>query len=234
LIDWKIKPSKTFSQGGQDGIVESIFLAIGTTNKFCVEFGFNSDSLLGGSGSNTARLILQDKWTGLLLDSDNENLEINLHRARLTYENIGLLFENYGVPSQPDYVSIDVDGDDLWLFKGMLEACYRPRLVSVEYNARFPIDVSATMRNAPRWENDAAYGASMLALCIGAQEFGYGLVAVEGGLDLFLVRGAESNLSQFVQFTNIHVHPVPTLERQKLFVTYPELEPVTHHPWWSG
>ena len=73
---------RVYSQENQDGIIESIFKHIGTTNKQCVEFGFNSRELTTGSGSNVARLVVEDGWTPLLLDSDYENPSINLHRER--------------------------------------------------------------------------------------------------------------------------------------------------------
>lgn len=237
LADIDNHHSRKYSQAGQDGLIEYIFQNIGTTNKFCVEFGFNSTSLTGGSGSNTARLVMEDGWKALLLDADNENLDHNLHRHRLRQGNIGFVFVHHYVPDEPDYVSIDVDGDDLWLMLGMLEAGFRPRLISVEYNARFPITVAATMKpGSPKWENDAAYGASLLALNMVAEEFGYRLIAVEEGLDAFFIRSNllplyDTDLAQFQEHTNIHVHPAPTDERMRLFVRYPSLEPLEEYPW---
>jgi len=108
---------KMYSQSVQDGIIENIFKNIGTTNKFCVEFGFNSTTLEGGSGSNTANLILNEGWEALLLDGSNSNPEINLHQVFLTPENIVETFNKYNVPKDLDYLSIDVDSIDLWLLK---------------------------------------------------------------------------------------------------------------------
>lgn len=229
---------RKYSQGGQDGFLKYIFGEIGTTNKFCVEFGFNSLSLIDGTGANTARLVLEDGWKSVLFDADNENPEINLHREVLTVENIGKVFEKYDVPVEPDYVSIDVDGDDLWLFGGMLLQGYRPRVASVEYNARFPLNVAATVKEGTKWEGDAVYGASMLALNMVAAEFDYRMIAVESGLDLFFARGdvlkgIRTRITDFEKYTDIHIHPVPTPERASQFVEYPSLEPLSSHPWWG-
>lgn len=221
---------KVYSQMGQDGIIEFIFKNIGVTNKFCVEFGFNSIDLIGGSGANVARLVLEEGWTSLLLDSDNENLSINLHKELLTFENIGDVFKKYLVPQNPDYVSIDVDSIDLWLLKGMLLADFRPRLISVEYNSNFPINVSATVNLGTKWNNDAAYGASLLALNCVAEEFGYHLICVERVLDLFFIRNdlvaGKSNLLDFSKFTGIRSHNPPNKERMKSLIEYPSLTPL--------
>lgn len=231
------KNRKVYSQSGQDGLIEFIFKNIGTTNKFCVEFGFNSYTVQGGTGANTARLVLEDDWKSLYLDEYCENLSINLHKESLNFENIGSIFKKYEVPQSPDYVSIDVDSIDLWLFKGMLLAKYRPRLISVEYNINFPITVSATVKRGTVWNNDAVYGASLLALHKVSEEFGYRLICVENHLDAFFVREDivpdKVNISDFAKFTGIKTDcfSFPTLERTKLLVQYPSLEPLLQTPW---
>lgn len=223
-----IPRKQVYSQKGQDGIIEFIFQNIGVTNKFCVEFGFNTNDIKGGSGPNTARLILEDNWNGLLLDNEHENLSINLHKELLTFENIGYIFQKYSVPISPDYVSIDVDSIDLWLFKGMLLAGYRPRLISVEYNCLFPITLSVTVKPDTKWGNDDVFGASLLALHKVAEEFEYHLICVEPNLDAFFIRDDLSSdktiISNFSKFTGMRFFTPGTPERLKLLIQYPSLE----------
>ena len=222
-----IVPRHVYSQEYQDGIIESIFKEIGTTNKFCVEFGFDSTTVIGGGGANTAKLLLEEGWTGLLLDGGRENTDINLHRVVLTPENIVSVFDEHGVPTEADYVSIDVDSIDLWLLRALLMSQYRPRVVSVEYNSNFDAQTSMTVRLGTTWQNqDKVYGASLLALCRVAQEFGYKLVAVECGLDAFFVRGdlcpnESDDIAQFAEMTAWPKHREPTPERAALFEAYP-------------
>lgn len=165
--------SGVYSQSYQDVLLDIIFANIGTTNPtpFCVEFGFNSMSLTGGSGANVASLILKGKWDSLLLDGDKENPEINLHRHFLTSSNISEVFKQYHVPQQPEYVSIDVDTTDLWLFEALLKD-YKAMVYSVEYNSNFPIDAAITFSNDPneRFEGDRGYGASLKALTMVAEK----------------------------------------------------------------
>jgi len=224
--------SRIFSQRYQDGIIRSIFENIGVTNKFCVEFGFNSNVLTEGSGSNVARLVLEDGWDSLLLDADFENKEINLHKEILTEDNIAGIFKKYTVPLEPDYISIDVDSIDLWLMKAILGAGYKPRVISIEYNANFTLGLSYTVKQGVSWEKDAIYGASLSALNEVAKEFGYSLIAVEKNLDLFFVRNDQLDIpappvNHFINMTGLPMHNSVLKERYKCFVEYPSMEEIT-------
>ena len=150
-------PKGRHSQGGQDGVLRAIFEQIGTVNTppLAVEFGFDSDSLAGGCGSNGVNLVLHQGWQALLLDGGHENAAINLHREFLTSANIVEVFTRHGVPAEPDYVSIDLDSTDLWVFRVLLKS-FRARVFTVEYNSHFPLDAAITFPDDPdeRWQQD--------------------------------------------------------------------------------
>lgn len=87
------------------------------------------------------------------------------------------LFDKYGVPSEPDFVSIDIDSIDWWIFRSLIKGGYRPRVVTVEYNINMPIDaVLVQSLVAGKW--DYAFGASLKAVATVAEEVGYTLVHV--------------------------------------------------------
>ncbi len=112
---------KKLSQGRQDGVIEYIIKNINIKNKFCVEFGYDSDKIDGGCGPNTLNLIKNYNWKFLLLDAENHNPDINLYKHKLSTENIIEIFEKYNVPIEPGFISIDVDSIDLWLCDKILE-----------------------------------------------------------------------------------------------------------------
>ena len=92
------------------------------------------------SGLNIHALVRQG-WTPALFDAEYKNPHINLHKKVLTPDNIGQAFQEAGIPIDVDYVSIDVESIDVWLFHGFMVSGYPPRVVSVEYNSNFPLDI---------------------------------------------------------------------------------------------
>ena len=187
------------SQGNQDYIIRRIFEAIGTTNRFYVEFGFNTPNQCGGSGPNTCKLWLAG-WKGLLLDGTNDNPAINLHREYISSRNIADLFRKYNVPTTVDYVSIDIDSTDLWIMKALLSSEFRPRLLSVEYNANYPVrhaisfpDPEVWSTPHPLFDGNCYMGASAAAIVEAADALGYSLVDVTPNLDVH-ARGLELSI----------------------------------------
>jgi len=204
-----------FTGIGNDGILEWIFMNIGTTNKYYVEFGFNA-ATFEACQANVYNLYLTHNWTGLLLDVDNENPKINLWRHQLSADNIVSVFKQHNVLKEPDYLSVDVDSIDLWLLKAIFEGGYRPRVVTIEYNCNYPHD--CTLTHQPTWS--PYQGAMVYGVCLGAvdtlaQQFGYTLVHVVTFNDAFLVRNdllKGAWIRPFVTFehTGNHEHHVVT------------------------
>lgn len=225
---------KIYSQGKQDGIIEYIINNIKIKNKFCVEFGYDSNTLTGGGGPNTTNLILNYKWDYLLLDGSNENKNINLYCHYLTPENICEIFEKYNVPLEPGYISIDVDSTDLWIMESILKK-YKPSFLSVEFNPNFPIDYAITYPKYDKkgWIGDKIFGASLKALNIVGINNNYALVYAgvfnkSLNHDAFFVRNdlivnciGRPSLEDF-RFTYTQIHPPCTTERYKIMLDYEE------------
>ena len=177
---------KFHSQNGEDGVIAALFAAIGTTNRRFVEFGVE-----GGVECNVANLLPQG-WTGLMMDGAgvSNNPLAQVRRERITAENINALFAKYDVPSEFDLLSIDIDGNDYWVWKALE---YRPRAVVIEYNAGVPPDLRRVIPYDPRfsWSGTDYFGASLRALAeLGATK-GYDLVYCERtGTNAFFARSA--------------------------------------------
>lgn len=173
-----------YAQNQEDGIINAIFAKVGTTNKFFVEFGVED-----GIECNTRYLSKHKGWKGLLMDGSHENAVINLHQEFITRENIEALFAKYNVPEEFDLLSIDIDGNDYWVWEAI--TAYTPRVVIMEYNACFPETESKTVPYAKdfAWDKTDYMGATLRALTkLGAQK-GYTLVGTDScGVNAFFVR----------------------------------------------
>jgi hypothetical protein len=177
------------SQNGEDGILEALFTVIPAAAKYFVEFGAGS-----GGECNSARLAKRG-WTGLLMDAvaPPPSAPFPIHQELITAENINALFEKYNVPPAFDLLSIDIDGNDYWVWKSI--TAYRPQIVVVEYNASVPPTESRVMPYDPnfRWTGTDYFGASLAALAqLGAAK-GYVLVGCDtSGTNAFFVDAAKA------------------------------------------
>jgi hypothetical protein len=173
------------SQNGEDGILQAIFARIGTTNRYFVEFGAGD-----GSQCNTRYLADRHGWRGLLLDARYDNPARSLHREFVTADNINSLFTKYHVPFEFDLLSIDIDGNDLWVWNS-INPRWRPRVMIIEYNSSVGPSACLTIPydEAFYWDGTTYFGSSLQALCALAELRGYALVACDSrGVNAFFVR----------------------------------------------
>ncbi len=172
LCDLETHERQVFSQRGEDGVIEHIFECIGTTNRYFVEFGAKD----GRVGSNTAHLRIDHGWTGLLLEGDIERVREPVQNEFVTAENVNALFAKHRVPTHFDLLSIDVDGNDYWIWKAI--EGYQPRVLIVEYNVFFGLGVSKTIAYNPDhvWDETHYHSASIAAFHKLGHEKGYSLI----------------------------------------------------------
>ncbi len=136
-LDLKNVEPRIISRGsvkGEDSIIQHIFDCIGTTNKFCVEFGTEGHD--GQHCSTTHNLKYNMGWSGIMFDRYLENLQYNVKREFFTKENICDRFKFHGIPKSFDFLSVDIDGNDYWLLSSILKE-FSPRVILVEVNMRF-------------------------------------------------------------------------------------------------
>ena len=193
-LDLRNFEEKVYSQNGEDGILKEIFRRIGTTNRYFVEFGAQS-----GQEGNCARLAWQERWQGLFLEADpgffatlREHYrafpDIHCVESRITSANIEELFAAHGVPASFDLLSIDIDGNDYWVWEALRN--WRPRVVVIEYNASHPPPQRWVMQEDPDywWNGTSYFGASLASLTALARRKGYALVGTDSnGVNAFFV-----------------------------------------------
>lgn len=175
---------KVYSQNGEDGIIEEIFNRIGNRTKYAVEFGVED-----GRECNTRFLKEKKGWKVIQFDGV-ECKGSDIKKEFITAKNINKIFAKYKIPYDLDLLSIDIDSNDLWVWKS-LSADYRPRLIIIEYNATIAPNYSQSVAHDDKlnWDGTNYFGASLLAFFRLARTRGYSLVACDSrGVNAFFVR----------------------------------------------
>lgn len=186
---------KCFSQNDEDGLTLEIVKRLGLTSGVYAEFG------VGDGLENNTLILAALGWKGFwvggsdLAFSHAQAQRFKYIKDWITLENIvghcrsGL--EALGERAI-DVASLDLDGNDIYFVRALLEAGISPKLFIVEYNAKFPPPVKFQIAYDPAhtWANDDYFGASLASYAELFAEFGYGLVCCNAatGCNAFFVR----------------------------------------------
>ncbi len=187
--------SGKYSQHGEHGVIEAVFREIGVKSRTCVEFGAYDLRLF----SNVYPLWTKG-WRALLIEGDperyaklksdyaahsrHENQCVQLENrwvAEAGADSLDSILAQNGFPTDVDLVSIDVDGQDYHIWRGLQK--FTPRLVVIEYNPTIPPHIDLV--GDGRGNN---IGCSALALARLGRDKGYSLVACIGWNAFFVHR----------------------------------------------
>jgi hypothetical protein len=191
--------SRVTSQNGEDGAIAEVLRRIGgPKRRWFVEFG-------AATGEEGNCVLLADSgWSGLFIEPDADafarlkakyagSRTVITRRAVVTADNIEDIMAASGVPADLDLLSIDIDGNDYWVWEAIRS--FRPRVVVIEYNANLPLDRRLVMPRDDRyvWDGTDYVGASLGALRELGNRKGYELVHTDStGVNAFFVRGDEA------------------------------------------
>lgn len=177
---------QVFSQWGDDGIIQFLIDKIDIRNKTFIEFGVENYK-----ESNTRFLLINNNWSGLVIDGSLENVnyikndniswahDIHAYHSFITKENINDTIQQFlseGYSSEIGILSIDIDGVDYWVWQEI--NVVNPVLVIVEYNSAFGLSPWTVPYQADfyrhNFKNPYQYwGASLAAFNHLAQDKGY-------------------------------------------------------------
>jgi hypothetical protein len=192
---------RVFSQWGEDGIIQYLVNNVPIEEKAFVEFGVEQYT-----ESNTRFLLMHNNWRGLVIDGNADYIRFIRHdemvsrrhdltavHCLLTKENINETIKNAGFVGDIGVLSIDVDGNDYWLWDAV--TVVNPRIVVCEYNSVFGSDAAVTVPYSPSFRrtqahySDLYFGASLAALCSLAERKGYDFIGSSSqGINAFFVR----------------------------------------------
>jgi hypothetical protein len=189
-----------YSQRGEDGILHWLIRSVAIPRRVFVEFGVGNYR-----EANTRFLATNDRWSGLVMDSDAINIrqiqsdpvywqiDVRAVHAFVTRDNINDLLRDNGIIGEIGLLSIDIDGNDYWVFEAI--DVIRPALVVIEYNSRFGPSRAVTIPYDPAFNRWRAHpsglyaGASLRAMCNLAYRKGYSFVGCNSfGVNAFFVR----------------------------------------------
>ena len=182
------------SQHEEDGITLALLRAAGIHTRTFLEIGS------GSTGGNSGVLAYELGWSGLMLDANRKAIEeaarffrfnpgVSAVKARVGTDTINDLLTRHGMNREIDFMSIDIDSFDYWLWQAVTSC--NPRVVVMEYNALFGAERAVTVPNAPRPDvAPKGYGgASLAALEKLGRAKGYGLILCEdAGVNAFFLR----------------------------------------------
>lgn len=191
---------QVFSQFGEDGIIQFLVQRVPLERRVFVEFGVEDYT-----ESNTRFLLVNNSWRGLVIDGDSAHqrfLEasglawrttIDAVTAFVDRDNIDGLIRGAGIEGDIGLLSVDLDGNDLWVLEAIESVT--PRILVTEYNSAFGPDHAVSVPYDPGFVRSDKHfshlywGASLAALAAVADRKGYALVAGNrAGNNAFFVR----------------------------------------------
>ena len=205
---------RIYSQWGDDGIIQWLVHKLPGLPKKFIEFGVDNYM-----ESNTRFLMVNNNWSGLVMDGSAEKIEwlkrrkwfwrydLTAKHAFLTTDNVDALIRDWAPDGEVGLLHIDVDGNDYWLWKAITSIA--PPIVVMEYNAIFGPDRAITIPYDPEFRRHKAHhsgqyaGASLQALTYLAKGKGYRLIGTNNAgnnayfiSDAWLIKDLELMLDQ--------------------------------------
>ena len=191
------KEYRITSQNNEDGIINFIFSELQLDKLNFVEIGFDFYQ-------NNSLSLLKKSKKGLFIDGDEKKVLILKNIVKILYPRKNLIVQNHLVDvdsinnlikqnfeasDEVDFLSIDVDGMDYYLFESI---DFSPKLICIEYNFWFGKNLKcvAPYKKNYKAESLSEYvGSSLRALIELAKLKGYHLIALESNcVNAFFIR----------------------------------------------
>jgi hypothetical protein len=196
---------RVFSQFGDDGIIQWLIHHLEIPNKTFIEFGVEDYS-----ESNTRFLMMNDNWSGFVMDGSNENInklkaqyyywrhDLNAKAIFITRANINSLIAAQNFSEDVGLLHIDLDGNDYYIWNAI--NVIKPIIVVVEYNSLFGMDRPISVIYDDGFIRSNAHystlfwGTSLLSLYNLAHKKGYSFIGCNSaGNNAYFVRNDKLN-----------------------------------------
>jgi hypothetical protein len=187
---------KVYSQADEDGVIETIMdrlqLGAGVFCEIGVENGLECNSLY----------LIHKGWKGVWVEGGARHVnfisekfgslmpgKLEVAHQMVTADNINTIMNSSRILGDGiDFLSIDIDGNDIYLLDALAS---RPKVICIEYNAKFPAHLSKRQTYDPNrhWQGTDYMGSSLKSITEVAGAKGYQLVGTNlVGSNAFFVR----------------------------------------------
>jgi len=215
---------KCFSQTDEDGITLEIIKRLGIKKGIFAELGC-------GNGTENNTLILASLgWKGFWIGTENlafkysNSKNFQFFNAWITKENATDYFsKGLGNLSEKkvDMLSLDLDGNDIYILEELLKKIVHPNIIIAEYNAKFPPPVLFKIKYDPNhvWRADDYFGASLSEFVRVLDKFSYKLICCNShtGANAFFIKKDFINLFKEVPDDITQIYTPPRYELYSKF-----------------
>jgi len=212
---------RVYSQFEEDGLLLYIFAAIGIEHKTFIDIGSGD-----GIKSNCANFAVNFGWNGLFIDGNPANIEKGKKyyannpdttlfpptfvNAFIQRENINELIKHQGFTGGVDLISIDIDGNDYWIWDAL--TVVEPRVVIIETQIAYGMNsivVPYDKNYVYPGKHPDYFGASPVAMEKLARKKGYRLVGANnyGFNAIYVKNGIGEAILPAVSVESILTHP---------------------------
>ena len=204
---------QTFSQNGEDGIINEIFNRLGITNGEFIEIG------TGDGSENNTRLLLELGWKGTWIDGNpnclksiNNNLghlisskKLNAQLSFVDSNNINSILKDNNISPDIDLLSLDLDLTTHLVWKAL--NYITPKVLVIEYNGFFPKNTlwQANIKGNESWDGSINMGSSLSTIIQISEQKNYKFIGTElSGTNAFFVHQSVQHI--FTDFIDVANH----------------------------
>ena len=189
-----------FSQNGEDGILDVLRHQLKKTNRYFIEIGASD-----GMENNSSWLVVAEQFSGIMVEGNPKLVErarrmIGTFTGQTEFKNVFVTIESakdlkcMALYSDPDVLSLDIDGNDYYIAKALLDSGFRPKIFTVEYNAVYgpkrcmTIEYRSDFSYANAHPSELYYGVSIAGWRKLFDSRGYRFITVDrNGVNAFFV-----------------------------------------------
>jgi len=184
------------SYAGEYGYLVKLISLLNLEKGFVVDIAASD----GVTQSCTLGFFKDPNWSGLAVEMDPikfsklafvyaDLTNTKLARCRVIPRNVSSLLRGFEVPTDFTLLNLDIDSYDLFIIEEILKAEFRPKIISMEINEKFPPPIFFTVNYDEDhfWQMDHFFGCSLTAASAVVKPYGYVLESLQYNNAMFVL-----------------------------------------------